>query len=272
MRFIVCVIIIAMMMYLVLTTYQHFQTISSINESTLNNLINLSNLNPGFTSILIFILTITFGWITGIFKGLIQKPKLKIGFIDTPTFGCIIKIPGSHNELPIQKNAFSVYFKISNIGNQACTIDEVYLGYIPDNRFCRWFSKRIWVRECIIKSDFQIQFGNSDDIKVYPFFSQGSILTSRTPNKYLAAGKLINGVCYFEQGETYGSWKPRLNIDTKTSRVMIKIKDNYGNVYKRKLNLKFVEVEEALKVNASFGQSLNQYAFLDDIVNTQNQT
>tara|TARA_B110000967_G_C18664741_1_gene450014 strand:+ start:229 stop:567 length:339 start_codon:yes stop_codon:yes gene_type:complete len=47
-----------------------------------------------------------------------------------------------------------------------------------------------------------------DKIKVFPFLLQGNVLTGRSSDTYLKEGKVVNGVVYYEQTESWGGCYP----------------------------------------------------------------
>jgi len=75
----------------------------------------------------------------------------------------------------------------------------------------------------------------------------------------LQVGKSVNGIVYFEQGESYGDWMPRLNKDLKSTDLIIKIEDAFGGIHKKKFIIELVDFKEILKFNPYFGQTEKEY-------------
>lgn len=102
------------------------------------------------------------------------------------------------------------------------------------------------------------QFNESEQIKVFPFLRQQSIILPNETDLYLEVGKIVNGVSYFEE-EAYGSWMPRLNKDKKTTDIKIKIYNSFNGIHKAKFTIDIIEAQEALKKNPYFGQTYKEY-------------
>jgi len=127
-----------------------------------------SNLNSGFVAIVIFIITILFGWFSGIFRALRLKPKLKIEVIEGPsicsTFNASDMPDTSHH-----RTAISIYMQISNIGSSPTAIDKISVGYKSKayrNPF-KWY----WLEnETVCLSEFLMPIGQQS--KTIPFLRQ----------------------------------------------------------------------------------------------------
>jgi hypothetical protein len=57
----------------------------------MNELINWTNINSGFLTLLIFVIILLFGWMSGIFNNLRHRPKFIIDIIPDPTFCSVLK-------------------------------------------------------------------------------------------------------------------------------------------------------------------------------------
>ncbi|WP_019556813.1 hypothetical protein [Thiomicrorhabdus arctica] len=132
----------------------------------INNVIVWTNTNSGFLGLLIFIITIIVGWISGVFRALIRKPKLKIEILKGPTFCASYDTHRQFNDVGTHRTAISLYLSVKNIGSAPTSIEGIHVGYKSKaykNPF-RWF----WLKHLIIsKSDFVTPLG--EDFKVYPF-------------------------------------------------------------------------------------------------------
>jgi hypothetical protein len=139
----------------------------------ISEIILWSNDNSGFVSVLIFIITIFLGWVTGIFQGLRQRPKFKIAVIEGPPTMCSTFETGREfNGHKTHRTAISVYLNIANVGSAASDIKSVQIGYhtIKPSFFRHWLKQSVNALE-----DFRIQVG--DYIKVYPFLIQVGYLS-----------------------------------------------------------------------------------------------
>lgn len=76
---------------------------------------------------------------------------------------------------------------------------------------------------------------------------------------YLPVGKSKNGIIYFEEKEAYGNLYPIRNKDLRTTPIVIEVKDAYGKIFRKKLNIKYIEPEEALTYNPDFAMTLKKY-------------
>ncbi|MDA3918715.1 MAG: hypothetical protein PF690_17335 [Deltaproteobacteria bacterium] len=221
-------------------------------------MINWLNQNAGFVSVLIFITTLILGWVSGIFKSLMRKPKFKIGIIEGPTFASTFTVGKKHKGFDVHKTAISLYLRITNIGNAPANIEKISIAYHWNiTKFnMLWIRYRLlwfWLNEqTVIMDDFKYDFGET--IKVYPFLIQKSYIDP-SPNKdlYLREGQNAIGVTYFEQDESYGGCFPL----TKRERTKVKVKvvDSYGNKFYKKFSIRVVKLEEAKKYNPSFGET-----------------
>lgn len=228
-------------------------------EQLLNYISNWCNQNPGLVTIIIFFLTIIIGWISGFFKFIRKRPKFKISTIEGPTFGSIITLEKTYQGLPVYKTAFVLYLEITNIGNAPSSLGQIKIGYLRDDKTPIWKSKRIWIKETVLKSDLTIKFRDSELTKVYPFLKQKSSLLPDSLDTYLEVGKIVSGITYFEELETYGNWKPKLNKDQKTIDIKINIQDAFGRNHSKILKINIVEQKKALEMSPYFGQTYNEY-------------
>lgn len=225
----------------------------------IETIIDWVNENAGFVSILIFLSTIIIAWISGLFKLLRNRPKFKIEIINHSSFGSIIDLKKTYQDYPVNKTAFAIYLRVTNIGRSASSIGKIRLGYLKSDFSKNPFSKRNWLNEIVSKEDFKIEFENSDKIKVYPFLKQHNHYFNNNNDTFLPVGKSLNGMVYFEQDEAYGNWMPRINRDNKTTSLKIKIMDSFDKSHTKRFDLKLVDPNYALKFNPLFGQTQKEY-------------
>lgn len=225
----------------------------------LKHLSEWCNQNDGFLSVLIFLLTILIGWISGLFKFIRKRPNFKIEVIDGMTFGCTIDLNKTYEGFPVHKTAFSIYLKITNTGNAPSSIGDIYLGYKRNDLSPSWRQKWNWIRETISKSDFLMNFEDSEQVKGFPFLKQKNRFFENDTNLYLEVGKSVNGISYFEEQEAFGSWMPRPNKDQLSTDIRLKVLDAFGRKHRQKLRIKVIDSNEALKTNPYFGQTYKEY-------------
>lgn len=222
-------------------------------------IIDWLNTNSGFVSVLIFLSSIIIAWVTGLFKFLRNKPNFRIEIIDQCTFGSIIDLKRKYKNLPVNKTAFAIYIRVTNIGRSASSIGKIKLGYLKSDFSIRPFTKRIWIDEIMSKTDFRVKFKNSDSIKIYPFLKQHNQYMQNEKDTYLSVGRSLNGVVYFEQNNAYGSYVPRFNKNGKTTNLKVIIEDSFKNKYSKKFDIELIEPDFAFKFNPLFGQTENEY-------------
>ena len=95
-----------------------------------------------------------------------------------------------------------------------------------------------------------------ENIKLYPFLFQKSVVSSESAKTYLEPGRSTNGVVYFEQPESWGGYFPRSrNFRTK---VKIVISDSLGKRYRHVTKIDRVTLAKARQYNPQFGTTLAQ--------------
>jgi hypothetical protein len=239
-------------------------------KEILTDIIDWSNQNSGFLGLIIFIISLIIGWLSGLFNYFRKKPKFKIRIIETATFGTIIDLKKTYNNLPVNKTAFAIYLEVSNVGNAPSSIGKISLGYLLSDLRPKWRTSRIWLPETFSKSDFRVEFRESKIVKGFPFLKQKNESFINNVDTYLEIGKTAIGIVYFEQEEAYGSYMPRFNKDKETTDLLIKMEDSYGKIHKKKFKLKLVDTEYSLKLNSFFGQTQYEY-FIEEDKEAQNK-
>lgn len=217
-----------------------------------------SNDNQGALSVGIFLITIAFGWISGIFSALRRKPKFRITSISGPTFCCTFLVGRQHDGYEIHRTGIALYLKIANIGSAPSSFENISIGY-------HWHLKPFgyqWVKntlgwfwlenETVSLTDFQIKIGES--IKVYPFLNQKNHLIDLKSDTFLESGRSTTGVVYFEQDDSWGGCFPKAN--NGVVRMKVRVRDVFGKNHYAKLDVTATTIEDARRYNPSFAKTL----------------
>jgi len=214
-----------------------------------------SNDNQGVVSLAIFLVTVAFGWASGIFSALRRRPKFCLGLIDGPTFCCTFTVGKEHQSQEVHRTGIALYLAVANIGTAASSIESVSVGYhwhIHPFSF-QWLRYSIgwfWLEnQSVALADFQAAIGGG--IKVYPFLMQRNNLSPGNATTFLQAGQSTNGVVYFEQTDSWGGCFPSPKNDRVTVKVCVT--DVFRRKHKAKFRIPFVSMEYARKYNPSFG-------------------
>lgn len=217
-----------------------------------------ANENQGILSVALFVITVIFGWFSGIFSALRRKPKFKIETIPGPTFCCTYLTGSKHQEYDSHQTAIAIYLHISNIGTAPSSIHKIRVGYhwnlTPWNML--WLKNSIgwfWIEhQAVALTDFQVEIGNN--IKIYPFLTQKNHLSPARSENFIEIGQSVNGVVYFEQPESWGGCFPK----NKKQLVEIKVEvtDVFGGRHKVIVKIPTASLEEARKYNPEFGNTL----------------
>ncbi len=217
-----------------------------------------TNDNQGVVTLGIFLVTIIFGWASGIFSALRRRPKLIIRAIEGPTLCCTYVLGGEHGGLPVHRTAVSLYLNIANVGTASTSVDSVWIGYhwslVPFSwKWLRYSVGWFWIKHATpALVDFQSSLG--DNSHVYPFLFQHNHLISTKVDTYLQPGSSVNGVMYFESARHWGGNFPRHRNGLVPIKVCIT--DAYGRKHTRVLkNVSAVSLEEARRFNPEFGNT-----------------
>ena len=176
------------------------------------------NDNQGVLSMLVFVATLTVGWLSGIFSALRRRPKLTFNVIFGPTFCCTYPTGAMHGTFPVHRTGIALYLRVSNVGSAATSLENISVGYHCSIRpaSIQWLRFRLgwlWLNDQIAAiHDFQAKIG--ENIKIYPFLIQASILTGKAANTFLVPGQSTNGVVYFEQSDSWGGFFPVVTKDS----------------------------------------------------------
>lgn len=217
-----------------------------------------SNENQGVVSIAIFLITIIFGWVTGIFSALRRKPKFRIRTISGPTFCCTFPIGKKQGGYDIHRTGVALYLNIANTGYAPSSVENISIGY-------HWHLKPfsyIWLRNSIgwfwldkqtsSLTDFQAKIG--ENIKVYPYLVQKNYLADLKAETFLESGRSTNGIVYFEQEDSWGGCFPSAN--NGMVRMKVRVRDVFGKNHYAKVNIPSVTLDYARKFNPSFAKTL----------------
>ena len=219
---------------------------------------SLLNENQGVLTLLLFIITLVLGWISGLFETLRQRPRLSVELIDGPTFCCTFPTGRQFKGFDAHRTGVALYLNITNVGSAPTDIAAIEVGYHWHLRpFSKqWLKYRIgwfWLRhQSLALDEFQAKIGGA--IKIYPFLIQHNNVSPATPKTYLRIGESTNGVVYFEQTESWGRCFPiPIGVNTK---VKLHIKDAFGKSYFSTHKVPIISLDEARRYNPRFGDTL----------------
>lgn len=216
------------------------------------------NDNQGVVSIGIFLVTMCFGWVSGIFASLRQKPKLKVSLIEGPTFCCSYNVGKTRGEHEVHRTGIALYLAVVNVGSAASSIVNISIGYHWHVRSfslarLRYSFGWVWLHnQAVSLTDFQAKIG--ENIKVFPFLTQANFLAPLSAETFLQVGQSTNGVVYFEQRDSWGGCFP----SASNGRVLVKvaIEDAFGMKHSAKFSIPSVTMEYARTYNPTFGTTL----------------
>lgn len=216
------------------------------------------NDNSGFLSLILFGLGLLLGWISGLFKSLIRKPRLTARFIEKMSFysffytGKEHRPPGHSESFALHKTGFVVYISIANIGSATTSIDKIHLGYTR-NSPRSWFRRRQW--EWLAQWHSGVPFMiplNDDQVMVIPSLRTRVSLEAPGSGDRIDVGGSLIGAAYFEQPEAWGNLNP-MQGKSEEIHVKIRIHDIYRRTYTFKTTLSQVPIEKAREYNEHFG-------------------
>lgn len=225
--------------------------------ATLDELVNWLNNNTGVLALAIFIGTLAFGWISGIFAALMRRPKFCVRLIDGPTFSCTYVTGRKYNEYDEHQTSVALYLHVTNAGSAPSSIASIEIGYHWNlGLFSKsWVKNRIgwfWlVNQTVALSEFQFVIG--DSVKIFPFLTQRNKNSSADSKTYLRVGEATNGVVYFEQDNSWGGCFPRPHKGS--TKIKVRIRDGHGRKHNSTHRIPVVSLEEAKKYNPRFGET-----------------
>ncbi|NOU24291.1 MAG: hypothetical protein HOO90_01995 [Methylotenera sp.] len=214
-------------------------------------IIKWTNDNSGFISVLIFFVTIFLGWVSGVFRAILRRPKIEIS-ISQPSFFCNFDLGRKKEGNSTHRTAAVVYVTITNSGSAPTTIKDIQLGY--HNYSFKFTFFWFWLSSVPSLRDFGHTVG--ENLRVFPFFFQRSMLMNSVGKTYLLEAQRETGIVYFEQEESWGSFKPRV----KNGNVKIKLKAHYVNglVTSKTYLVPMHDLAHARKFSPEFGNTLEK--------------
>ena len=217
----------------------------------LDGIINWTNQNSGFISVLLFFITIFIGGISVFLKAVLRRPKVEIS-ISQPSFISTFDLDRTKDGKQTHRTAAVIYLTIMNSGSAPTTIKNVQLGY--HNFSFKFTYFWFWLNPVPSLSDFGHTVG--ENLRMFPFLFQKSILMASENKTYLLEAKREMGIVYFEQDESWGGFKPRV----KNGQVKIKIKVHFVNGIKTSsiYSIPMHELSYARKFSPEFGNTLEK--------------
>ena len=218
----------------------------------------LLNDNQGVVGVAVFVATLALGWASGIFSALRRRPKFRLTVIAGPTFCCTFPTGAVRSGSPVHRTGVALYLSVANVGSAASSIEGVAVGYHCHLRpfSIQWLRYRfgwLWLNDQTAAiHDFQAKIG--ENIKIYPFLTQASILSSKSSITFLQPGQATNGVVYFEQSDSWGGFFP--SPGRKGVRVKVAVRDTFGSRHTAKFTIEAVNMEHARTYNPSFGKTM----------------
>jgi len=215
----------------------------------IKDIIEWCNINAGFLTLIIFIISILLGWVSGIFTHIKRKPKLELDLINIPSFLCLIKTGRKKDNIDTYRTAIVLYLRIKNIGNISTSVTEVRIGYKIKSK--KYIFKHFWLNSIVALEDFSAEMNGYK--KVYPFFTQQNALIENNTNLYLREGEEKNGIEYFESPEFWGDFEPI--IKNNKVHILLEVTDTYEKKYYKTLKISIIDYEEAKRFNSQIGMS-----------------
>jgi len=222
----------------------------------LSQLIKWCNENTGFLSLLIFIALLLFGWLSGIFRALRNRPKFIIDIVDQPAFCCTFDTGRERNGYKTHRTAIVLYLKITNRGSASSSIDSIEVG--SHNYTFKYTFLWYWIKQTTSLRDFCVDMGHGD-LKIYPFLTQKNFLMVNEITSFLDVGRITSGIEYFEQFESCGGFRPR--ISQGNVRIKVRVKDAFGKYHSKVLKIPEVDLEKARKFNEEFGMTIEKMEY-----------
>ena len=233
------------------------------------------NNNVGFLNLILFFTSLFLGWISGLFRSILKRPKFEIRVIPKMTFGSVFYTgqqytPPGFGTYQLHKTAFVLYLEITNIGSANSKLGKIKIGFHKDDGKRTWFKKRLWLVETNVLANFGIPTAEGEIIGI-PHLRQSNPQIDQKYDGFLEVGNSIIGAAYFEFNSAWGNFYPRLNEKGETE-IKIKVKDAFKNKYTKKVNVPIIHIEDALKYNPRFALTehlLNKE--YEDVENTDNK-
>lgn len=157
-----------------------------------------SNQNQGVLAVVLFLVTLALGWVSGIFSALRRKPKFQISVIDGPTFCCTFMLGKRHGDYEVHRTGVALYLRIANVGSAPSSIDNISIGYHWHLVSSRMISIQmigalwsLWAKGCAVgkSSDFSTASGPVADRPSSTNPQRGSFRARRRSLLRLGASK-----------------------------------------------------------------------------------
>ena len=221
------------------------------------------NENTGVITLVIFLVTLLLGWLSGIFTALQNKPRLRIDVvlgdnfleyedITAPSFYSMVETGSTFGNKICHRTCLALYLNIGNIGGPT-TIDAIKVYFRSKSNF----GLDVGELQAVNTVDFTVDIG--DWQKLYPKLIGQSSMTTQSTDLYLQKGAVVKGVEYFEGDQCYESFHPigirEPNKQKSYAKFKVVIFDTYGRKYSKRFKIPFATLTEALKFNTEFGTS-----------------
>lgn len=119
-----------------------------------------------------------------------------------------------------------------------------------------WLSNtisRFWlVEQTACLEDFQAEIG--ENLKIYPFLWQRSVLSGESGETFLRSGQSTGGMIYFEQLDSWGGFFP-ISFNGLVN-VRVSILDTFGSRHSRSFQIPRKTLLQARLFNPSFGKTM----------------
>ena len=230
--------------------------------NTVNDFFNWTNENQGVVSILLFVLALIIGWISGIFQAVRRRPHFEMTTLKGPTLCTTFETGRKYDGLPTHRTAISLYLSVTNTGSAPSSVVNITVGYRHHiSKFGLLFRRRLrywprwviyWLKNVIVwnwidqpviaMSEFIVKIGEleeGDAVKHIPFLIQQSRLSKiDNPHLYLRTGEIAKGIVYFEGPECVGDFFPRNS--NNFAKIKVKLYDVFGKTHSQVFSVPIV--------------------------------
>jgi hypothetical protein len=209
----------------------------------MSDIIQWTNNNSGWVSVLTFLAGILLSSFLWILKRPASKPVLKLEVLKGPTLCSSFDAGVTDDGEVLHRTAFLIY------GRVPVQVGDIHLGYrssaTPDGESFRWL-----VNETVLLQDYKDPIG--ENFKVYPFLKQSNSSIDNSRKTYLLPGEYENGLVYFEQEESYGLDYPYMDADSHVL-TRIRVHDTLGSFWETDASVVKVKIEAIRENNPAFG-------------------
>ena len=216
------------------------------------------NVNAGFTALLVFVAALVFGWFSGIFRALRQRPRLDVNLSEGPNLICGYQTGEIYEGKPVERTAASMRLDVTNRGSAGTTLCEIELAYRTQTN--RPGKRWVWIPETHALGDFT-EIAPSGDVKVMPFLRQRSYRTGEQPNIFADVGRCLTGVVYFECQGVTGALA--LATGTGDVGVRVRVTDSFGAKHLASVELPRATLDDGRKYCELFGSTWERFSPLE---------